>query len=102
MNNEIKDIEYWKNNAKEDYIKTPISVLRYITELEKLTNQEQKLPIDLVSGWCSWHEHPKEGSEIQLMWSDNSINVVSYTKEQYNSLDFTVDLVPFKWRYTNR
>tara|TARA_R110002020_G_scaffold269078_1_gene484401 strand:- start:45 stop:338 length:294 start_codon:yes stop_codon:yes gene_type:complete len=49
MNNEIKDIEYWKNNAKEDYIKTPISVLRYITELEKRMPLVQKLPIDLVS-----------------------------------------------------
>ena len=30
-----EDLNYWRNNAKEDYIKTPISVLRYITELEK-------------------------------------------------------------------
>ena len=31
----VKDLEYWKNNAEEDYISTPISVLRYIGELEK-------------------------------------------------------------------
>jgi hypothetical protein len=31
-----KDINYWKNNCEEDYITTPISVLRYISELEKL------------------------------------------------------------------
>ncbi len=30
-----KDLKYWKNNCEEDYIKTPISVLRYISELEK-------------------------------------------------------------------
>jgi Zn ribbon nucleic-acid-binding protein len=30
-----KDLVYWKNNAEEDYISTPISVLRYISELEK-------------------------------------------------------------------
>jgi hypothetical protein len=30
-----KNLAYWKNNAEEDYIGTPISVLRYITELEK-------------------------------------------------------------------
>jgi len=30
-----KDLNYYKNNCEEDYIKTPISVLRYITELEK-------------------------------------------------------------------
>ncbi len=34
---QVKDLNYWKNNAEEDYITTPISVLRYISELEKLT-----------------------------------------------------------------
>lgn len=29
-----KDLNYWKKNAEEDYMKVPISVLRYITELE--------------------------------------------------------------------
>ena len=29
-----KDLNYYKNNAEEDYISTPISVLRYISELE--------------------------------------------------------------------
>jgi hypothetical protein len=29
-----KDLEYWKNNAEENYDTTPISVLKYITELE--------------------------------------------------------------------
>jgi hypothetical protein len=36
-----KDINYWKNNCEEDYITTPISVLRYISELEKLSTQEE-------------------------------------------------------------
>jgi hypothetical protein len=31
-----KDLKYWQDNAEEDYMTTPISVLRYITELEKL------------------------------------------------------------------
>jgi hypothetical protein len=30
-----KDLDYWKSNAEEDYITTPISVLRYIDELEQ-------------------------------------------------------------------
>jgi hypothetical protein len=30
-----KDLDYFKKNAEEDYMKTPISVLRYITELEQ-------------------------------------------------------------------
>jgi len=29
-----KDLDYFRKNAEEDYIKTPISVLRYIGELE--------------------------------------------------------------------
>jgi hypothetical protein len=32
---QVKDLAYWKANAEEDYVKTPISVLRYIMELEK-------------------------------------------------------------------
>ena len=36
-----KDINYWKNNCEEDYISTPISVLRYISELEKLVPQQE-------------------------------------------------------------
>lgn len=27
-------LEYWKNNAEEDYAKVPISVLKYISVLE--------------------------------------------------------------------
>jgi len=32
---EVKDLSYWEANAQEDYLHTPISVLRYITELEE-------------------------------------------------------------------
>jgi hypothetical protein len=37
-----KDINYWKNNCEEDYITTPISVLRYVSELEKLVTLPQQ------------------------------------------------------------
>lgn len=30
-----KDLEYYRKNAEEDYLTTPISVLRYIGEMEK-------------------------------------------------------------------
>lgn len=36
---EAKDLKYWKDNCEENYITTPISVLRYITELEKEVNK---------------------------------------------------------------
>lgn len=37
-----KDLNFYKENCEEDYIKTPISVLRYIIELEKAV-EENKL-----------------------------------------------------------
>ena len=46
---EVKDLNYWKNNAEEDYLAVPISVLRYISELEKqqkrMYSEEEVLPI---------------------------------------------------------
>jgi hypothetical protein len=30
-----EDLNYWRKNASDDYLRTPISVLRYISELEK-------------------------------------------------------------------
>lgn len=33
---ENKDLDYWKKNAEEDYMQVPISVLRYISELEEV------------------------------------------------------------------
>jgi len=35
---EDKDLNYWKKNCEENLIHTPISVLRYIGELEKAVN----------------------------------------------------------------
>ena len=38
----MKTVEYYKDNAEEDYLQTPISVLRYITELEQYANQSKQ------------------------------------------------------------
>lgn len=32
-------VEYWKQNAEEDYLTTPISVLKYINVLEEQAEQ---------------------------------------------------------------
>jgi hypothetical protein len=40
---EVKDLAYWRVNAKEDYIEVPISVLRYITELEERMYSEDEV-----------------------------------------------------------
>ena len=33
-----KDLKYYKENAEEDYLTTPISVLRYIGEVQRSRN----------------------------------------------------------------
>jgi len=40
---EPKDLAYWKENAEEEYMKVPISVLRYITELEERMYSEEEV-----------------------------------------------------------
>jgi hypothetical protein len=35
-------VEYWKQNAEENYLTTPISVLKYITVLEEQAEQLHK------------------------------------------------------------
>jgi hypothetical protein len=37
-----KNLDYWKKNAEEDYMLVPISVLRYISELEQSQSTEVK------------------------------------------------------------
>ena len=44
----MKDLKYYKDNATENYMTTPISVLRYITELEK-NNEANQLILSGVS-----------------------------------------------------
>ena len=49
-----KDLAYWKNNAEENYMTTPISVLKYITELEKhIETIKAQLPSndEMVAKW---------------------------------------------------
>ncbi len=54
---EGKDLTYYKANAEEDYMQVPISVLRYITELEKKVKQSQSNLLD--------QKIDKEGCEIE-------------------------------------
>lgn len=37
-----KTVKFWRQNAEEDYIKTPTSVLQYITVLEEYIEQLHK------------------------------------------------------------
>jgi hypothetical protein len=48
----IKDLAYWKNNCEENYLTTPISVLRYIAELEKSIQLMKTEVIESVCDYC--------------------------------------------------
>ena len=59
----MKDLNYYKNNCEEDYIKTPISVLRYITELEKNNETKQLTLTDVAySGFYCMDAENSNGS----------------------------------------
>jgi len=45
MKEEDKDLNYWKENAEDAYMLTPICVLRYITELEKIVNKDNNISL---------------------------------------------------------
>jgi hypothetical protein len=47
-----KTVEYWKQNAEENYLTTPISVLKYITVLEE---QAQQLRKDAIMCWVVYN-----------------------------------------------
>ena len=50
---EDKDLNYWKKNCEEDYLHTPISVLRYITKLESKVNSV--VLDDVIKCDCGWN-----------------------------------------------
>lgn len=59
---EEKTLEYWKQNAEEDYMKVPISVLRYIGELETARIEEAIKRYNIVN---------KERSELNKQIRDH-------------------------------
>lgn len=86
MKEETKDLKYWKLNAEEDYIKTPISVLRYISELEKSKEMEKEENDPLVNyikdvrDVCGKHYHPTE-TELHYL-SIRAENILATIKSE--------------------
>ena len=79
-----KDISYWKQNCEENYITTPISVLRYISELEKLVPTSSQTEIsdeEIEKGAIDWYEkeRPYKPSAIAL---NTWLNACKWYKEQ--------------------
>jgi hypothetical protein len=58
-------VEYWKQNAEEDYNKTPISVLKYITVLEEKNNANTLLSAVFAFFKTRTCKHEFKGKEMQ-------------------------------------
>ena len=58
-----KDLEYYRLNAEENYITTPISVLRYITELEATNAKLVEENDFLNTGICVMQEELSAAKE---------------------------------------
>jgi len=47
-----KDLAYYKANAEEDYLHVPISVLRYISQLEQEQEKKMYSEEDMKKAYC--------------------------------------------------
>ena len=78
----IKDLEYWKNNAEEDYITTPISVLRYISELEKKVEQDKNKYSELVDLLERLSPIYKEDSDLHQKYEEKRLEIIEQNKKK--------------------
>jgi hypothetical protein len=69
---EVKDLSYWKANAEEDYMNVPISVLRYISELEERSYSEEEVE-NILRGWSLY----KIGIELEKL-ANEIPNIITY------------------------
>jgi hypothetical protein len=65
---EVKDLVYWKVNAEEDYLKVPISVLRYISELENVVEKSysEEEVLKLVSDWNYYQSYDDTKTKVKF------------------------------------
>jgi hypothetical protein len=59
---EAKNLSYFKANAEEDYMRVPISVLRYITELEERMYSEEEM-----INFAKWSNRKEDKSKADLL-----------------------------------
>lgn len=78
----MKDLNYYKNNCEEDYIKTPISVLRYITELEKNNETKQLTLTDVVSSADYKHILQLMGELNTIMWESYMVKGKGFGRQE--------------------
>ena len=84
-----KDLNYYKNNCEEDYIKTPISVLRYITELEQalqLPQTDVSISLERAKKYAR-HQHYLGTQGKQLVEFEDKLKQY-VTDKGYNQNEF--------------
>ena len=86
---ENKDLAYWKANAEEDYLKVPISVLRYITCLEERIEQ---LRIGGVINWVACKDELPKNDGDYLVCKDGFVFDAGYSVEHKHFHDYEVTL----------
>lgn len=69
----MKDLKFYKENCKEDYLHTPISVLRYISELEK---RAENKPLIIKNIVCSALTHLVEPLNKRLIHPEKDADLL--------------------------
>ena len=82
---EVKDLSYYKTNAEEDYSKVPISVLRYISELEQTKEIGQKEE-EFAIGFADWMRRFIYDN-TKLYFSHSTKELLETYKKDYENLD---------------
>lgn len=78
-------VEYWKQNAEENYLTTPISVLKYITVLEEQAEQLRKHAVS--SSVCPCSELTNGEMEELKIWLEGFI---IHTEKKIENMKQTV------------
>ncbi len=97
---ELKDLAYYKANAEEDYLAVPISVLRYISQLEQQGYSKEEVKLAFIEG----HNKMKQETLEEAIKRLYGVSYEAITREQ--RIMRTCKLESFKegakWQQENR
>ena len=79
-------VKYWKRNAEENYLTTPISVLKYITVLEEQAEQLRKINASHRTSLNNTQNKDLSRNDSNTMLGDSTFNVstITYQTETNN------------------
>jgi hypothetical protein len=81
---EVKDLAYYRANAEEDYLQVPISVLRYISELEEKSYSEEDMKQfawECVANFLSNSDNKVEMALVEVIMDRNSKQFEQFKKK---------------------